>query len=79
MKRKKKTIESATLRREMFEVMQLRNRTKKMQTTHAKRTKNKEVTDKKKRGRGFLLLSYKRSLYNVLERKTMTLASSGVV
>ena len=63
----------------MFEVMQLSNCTKKMQTTRGKRTKNKEVTDKKKRGRGFLLLSYKRSLYNVLERKTMTLASSGVV
>jgi len=31
-----------------------------MQTTHAKRTKNKEVTDKKKEGRGFLLLSYKK-------------------
>ena len=42
----------------MFEVMQLGNCTKKMQTTHAERTKNKEVTDKKKEGRGFLLLSY---------------------
>lgn len=31
-----------------------------MQTTHAKRTKNKEVTDKKKEGRRFLLLSYKK-------------------
>lgn len=30
-----------------------------MQTAYAKRTKNKEVTDKKKRGRGFLL-SYKK-------------------
>ena len=42
----------------MFEVMQLSNYTKKMQTTRGKRTKNKEVTDKKKEGRGFLLLSY---------------------
>ena len=31
-----------------------------MQTTRGKRTKNKEVTDKKKEGRGFLLLSYKK-------------------
>lgn len=31
-----------------------------MQTTHAKRTKNKEVTDKKKEGRRLLLLSYKK-------------------
>ena len=30
-----------------------------MQTTHEKRTKNKEVTDKKEKGRGFLPLSYK--------------------
>ena len=33
----------------MFEVMQLRNCTKKMQTAHAKRTKSKEVTDKKRK------------------------------
>ena len=32
----------------MFEVMQLSNRTKKMQTTHAKRTENKEVTTRKR-------------------------------
>ena len=53
----------------MFEVMQLRNCTKKMHTTHAKRTKNKEVTDKKKEGRGFLLLSYKKVTIQCTRKK----------
>ena len=53
----------------MFEAMQLRNRTKKMQTAHAKRTKNKEVTDKKKEGRGFLLLSYKKVTIQCTRKK----------
>ena len=63
----------------MFEVMQLRNCTKKMQTTRGKRTKNKEVTTRKRNDEDSYYQVTKRSLYNVLERKTMTLASSGVV
>ena len=53
----------------MFEVMQLGNCTKKMQTTHAERTKNKEVTDKKKEGQGFLLLSYKKVTIQCTRKK----------
>ena len=53
----------------MFEVMQLSNYTKKMQTTRGKRTKNKEVTDKKKEGRGFLLLSYKKVTVQCTRKK----------
>ena len=53
----------------MFEVMQLSNCTKKMQTTRGKRTKNKEVTDKKKEGRGFLLLSYKKVTIQCTRKK----------
>ena len=49
--------------------MQLRNCTKKMQTVHAKRTKSKEVTDKKKEGRGFLLLSYKKITIQCTRKK----------
>ena len=40
-----------------------------MHTTHAKRTKNKEVTDKKKEGRGFLLLSYKKVTVQCTRKK----------
>ena len=55
----------------MFEVMQflISNCTKKMQTTRGKRTKNKEVKERKKEGRGFLLLSYKKVTIQCTRKK----------
>ena len=68
-RKKTTTIERATVRREMFEVMQLRNCTKKNANSSCEKNQEQGSDGQEKEGRGFLLLSYKKVTIQCTRKK----------